>query len=243
MAKNTNAKQEFLNHTSGKEVLCAQIQRGDWGDDEEIALRTFILTTGWTKEDWNYFLSELDFDYDSGYGSQELFGTIWYKDGTWSDRREYDGSECWKYQSCPEIPQNLKRIEKEREQKLNKIMEKDDELEFSDNMLKMISDLLEKTSIVEDDYNNQIIDKLEFSKLIYEYLDLVDLYFDKISDFVSYYGESDLSNHLYSEMYVLERHLNNISKLADPRLEDVNITSNSNKPKPKKAATKKPLKK
>ncbi len=122
-------------------------------------------------------------------------------------------------------------------------MEKDDQIEFTDNMLKMISDLFEKVYTIEDDYNNQKINKQQFSKSFYEYRYLLDLYFDKIYDFVDYNGESDLSNQVYREMYILERHLNNISKLADSREEVVNITSNSNKPKPKKAATKKPLKK
>ena len=130
MAK-TNAKTEFLNHIRSQfkppiesNILCATIQKGDdWGDDEEIKSRTFNLTTGWTKEDWNEFLSNIDFMYDSGYGGQEVFGTIWYTDGTWSERGEYDGSEWWNYQSCPEIPIELKRIDKEREQKLNKIID------------------------------------------------------------------------------------------------------------------------
>ena len=97
MAKNTNAKQEFLNHIGQKnsnlsgnsirKVLCASIQKGDdYGDDDEIIERTVILTTGYTKENWNDFLSKLNFMYDSGYGGQELFGTIWYVDGTWSER-------------------------------------------------------------------------------------------------------------------------------------------------------------
>jgi hypothetical protein len=126
----TNAKQEFLIHIRSQfvppiesNVLCASIQKGDdYGDDEEIIERTFILTTGYSQEDWNEFLSKLDFIYDSGYGGQELFGTIWYTDGTWSDRREYDGSEWYEYHICPEIPENVRRIDKEREQKLNKIL-------------------------------------------------------------------------------------------------------------------------
>ena len=127
MAK-TNAKLEFFSHIATiiqiqRQVLCASIQKGDdYGDDEEIIERTFILTTGYSEEDWNEFLSKLDFIYDSGYGGQELFGTIWYTDGTWSERGEYDGSEWWSYQSCPEIPENVRRIDKEREQKLNKII-------------------------------------------------------------------------------------------------------------------------
>ena len=31
-------------------------------------------------------------------------GTIWYTDGTWSDREEYDGDEWWEHRVCPEIP-------------------------------------------------------------------------------------------------------------------------------------------
>ena len=125
MAKNTNAKQEFLNHIThtGNKVLCASIQKGDdYGDDDEITERTFTLTTGYTQDDWNEFLSKLDFMYDSGYGGQELFGTIWYVDGTWSDRGEYDGSEWYQHHKCPEIPPNVRRIDKERDQKLNKVI-------------------------------------------------------------------------------------------------------------------------
>jgi hypothetical protein len=132
MAK-TNAKQEFLNHIvqintnltgiKSRKVLCASIQKGDdYSDDEEIIERTFILTTGYTQEDWNEFLYKLSFIYDSGYGGQELFGTIWYTDGTWSERGEYDGSEWYVHRFCPKIPENVRRIDKEREQKLNKIL-------------------------------------------------------------------------------------------------------------------------
>jgi hypothetical protein len=121
MAKNTNAKDEFLRHISNREVLCAQIQKGDdYGYDNNNP--SFNLTTGWIKEDWDSFLSNLDFDYDSGYGAQELFGTIWYVDGTWSDRVEYDGSEWWQHQSCPNIPQELNRVDKVRDKKLNQIL-------------------------------------------------------------------------------------------------------------------------
>ena len=42
-----------------------------------------------------------DRDYDSGFGGQELFGTITFKDGTWLERGEYDGSEWWEYKTTP----------------------------------------------------------------------------------------------------------------------------------------------
>ena len=38
------------------------------------------------------FLNDLNFEYDSGYGGQELYGTVWFKDNTWAGRGEYDGS-------------------------------------------------------------------------------------------------------------------------------------------------------
>lgn len=122
MGKNTNAKEEFLKHISNREVLCAQIQKGvDYGDVYDKP-SVFNLTTGWNKEDWNLFLSELDFEYNSGYGGQELFGTIWYTDGTWSERDEYDGSEWYVHRSCPNIPVELNRVDKVRDNKLNQIL-------------------------------------------------------------------------------------------------------------------------
>ena len=111
-----NAKSEFINHIGSRKVLCAKIQ-GDYGDPS-----VFNLTTGWTDEDWNQFLTDIDFEYDKGYGGQELFGTIWYVDGTWSDRGEYDGSEWWDYHYCPQIPVELDCKDKVREQKLNQIL-------------------------------------------------------------------------------------------------------------------------
>lgn len=49
----------------------------------------------------------MDFDYDSGYGGQEIYGFIWYEDGTFSERGEYDGSEWFSYVKTPEIPVHL----------------------------------------------------------------------------------------------------------------------------------------
>ena len=65
------------------------------------------LKVGFTKADYDNFIKKLDVEYDDGYGGQELFGTIWLKDGTWMDRGEYDGSEWWNYQVCPKVPKEL----------------------------------------------------------------------------------------------------------------------------------------
>jgi hypothetical protein len=109
-----NAKQEIIDHLSNirSRPLCAKITH---------IPETFILTTGWDEADFAAFLQSLDFEYDDGYGTQELFGTIWHEDGSWSERSEYDGSECWAYKCSPTIPIELIRKDKEREKKLNEL--------------------------------------------------------------------------------------------------------------------------
>jgi hypothetical protein len=90
-----NAKEEFLKHTQSKTVKCARIQIEDypWAN----------LMPEYTPEDFDAFLASINVKYNDGYGTQELCGTIWYADGTWSTRWEYDGSEGWEYHKCPEI--------------------------------------------------------------------------------------------------------------------------------------------
>lgn len=93
-----NARTEFIEHTHQKIILCAKISYNDYDA---------LLKVGYNQSKLAEFLAALDFDYDESYGSQRLYGTIWYEDGTWSDRGEYDGSEWWEYNNCPEIPEEL----------------------------------------------------------------------------------------------------------------------------------------
>jgi hypothetical protein len=53
-------------------------------------------------------LPQLDFLYDDGFGTQGLFGYIWYKNGAWSERGEYDGSEWWEHKERPPLDVFLK---------------------------------------------------------------------------------------------------------------------------------------
>lgn len=96
----TNAKQEFLNVTGGnRKLLCATIMiQHDWDSNT-----TFNLKPGYTQQEYDEFVQNLDFMYDSGYGTQHLFGTIWFED-SWLTRHEYDGAECWELHKYPEIP-------------------------------------------------------------------------------------------------------------------------------------------
>ena len=103
----TNAKEELLKLLEGKaKVKCATITKGYQYDYEEPCLK-FELKVNHTEEEFQSFLESLNFDYDSGFGGQELFGTVWLEDGTWCTRGEYDGSEWWEHNQLPEIPSEL----------------------------------------------------------------------------------------------------------------------------------------
>lgn len=97
-----NAKEELLEHIKQRTIKCATVSLGHEYDENR---KTFHLRVG---DDLNFFLDQLNFTYDDGYGGQELFGLIWYEDGTWSERGEYDGSEWWEHRSVPNIPEELK---------------------------------------------------------------------------------------------------------------------------------------
>lgn len=88
----TNAKKEILEEVGEKEVELVRIVFGKSYYDEPQQ-----VIEGELEE----VLPRLDFDYDCGYGGQYLYGYIWYKDGTWSERGEYDGSEWWEHKECP----------------------------------------------------------------------------------------------------------------------------------------------
>ena len=100
----TNAREEFLQHTKDKpEILCAWLEI-DTGSSKK---KEFKLKKGYSKNDFVNFIDKLNFEYYSGYGCQYLYGVIWFQDGSWSDRDEYDGSEWWAYRSCPSINEYL----------------------------------------------------------------------------------------------------------------------------------------
>lgn len=104
---NKNAKKELEQLLNGKaKVKCAVITKGYQYYDEENHLKS-ELKVNHTEEEFQSFLNSLDFDYDAGYGGQELFGTVWLEDGTWCTRGEYDGSEWWVHNQLPEIPSEL----------------------------------------------------------------------------------------------------------------------------------------
>lgn len=101
-----NALEEYLEETKGKAVIAAYISHGeaDWYCGQIKA----NLPLNYNVDDFLSFLSELGRIETRLYESCESPSTIWYDDGSWSERGEYDGSEWWERKTCPEIPEELK---------------------------------------------------------------------------------------------------------------------------------------
>ena len=89
-----NAREELIEHNGDREVKHIHITAGDEWDGSR-------QTIAGTPDE---VLPQLDFEYDKGYGGRELFGNIWYTDGTWSECGEYDRAGWWEHKVCPDIP-------------------------------------------------------------------------------------------------------------------------------------------
>lgn len=92
-----NAKQELLKEVNPSHIKCAEI---------ECNGRNILMKVG---GDVTKFIESLDFNYDAGYGGQELFGKVWLTDDkSWLERGEYDGAEWWNLKRTPIIPNKLR---------------------------------------------------------------------------------------------------------------------------------------
>lgn len=81
----------------------------DFGD----SYKDIILPPNYTKEDLNKFINDIDFDYDDGFGGQEVFGKIMLVTDSWLERGEYDGSEWWEYKRVVTFETALYDLRKE----------------------------------------------------------------------------------------------------------------------------------
>jgi hypothetical protein len=105
-----NAKEELqkvlnFQEQKGRSLVCAEItHEGEWGEDAS----KIELKVGHTKEQAEAFFNQLNFKYNNGYGTQELYGTVWLTHDVWLSRWEYDGSEGWQVNKRPIIPDYLK---------------------------------------------------------------------------------------------------------------------------------------
>ena len=100
-----NAREELLELLEKKLTLVAGNVR--YEDNFGSLKINLSLKKGHSSEDLEKFFELLNFEYDDGFNSQKLFGTLWFQDGSWAIRGEYDGSEWWERRSVPEIPESL----------------------------------------------------------------------------------------------------------------------------------------
>ena len=102
-----NAREELLSKVSIDDIDCSMIEYVEykWMYKKYTDKKKTIALS--SSGDRDAFLKQLDFEYNDGFGTQELFGIVWLKDGTWLERAEYDGSEWWKHKEQPEIPEIL----------------------------------------------------------------------------------------------------------------------------------------
>lgn len=117
-----NAKKELLELIADCGIIkCATVSYSEEAEFDTLTGKYIegtgdkILPVSYTQEKYEEFMKSMDFNYDSGFGGQEVYGTIWFKNGTWATRGEYDGSEWWEEHKLPEIPENL------TQQPLNKL--------------------------------------------------------------------------------------------------------------------------
>lgn len=67
-----------------------------WSEDVNI------LEMSWP---WRDFVKIADFEYDNGYGGQEIhWGLVIVGKDWWLERHEYDGKEWWEFKMLPERP-------------------------------------------------------------------------------------------------------------------------------------------
>lgn len=96
-----NAKQELIqaltaaNKLRTTDVVAFNIEIRDWHDKIIHSCKGTALTA----DD----IDLINVLYNSGYGSQQLFGLVLFSDGTWLSREEYDGSEWWIHNVPPTI--------------------------------------------------------------------------------------------------------------------------------------------
>ena len=98
-----NAKQELLKIVNTNNLTILKIDIKYYGNiSNNRKTNTKFITS----------LDALDFDYDAGYGVQELYGIVYCKDSnsnpTWLTREDYDGSEWWKINTIPEFYNTIK---------------------------------------------------------------------------------------------------------------------------------------
>ena len=92
------AKESLLKHIKDNKVDYVQIRWVDYDNDAEETIQGELEEV----------LPLLDFELDSTSNFEvehyEIFGTIWYTDGSWSVRNEYNDIFYWEHLNRPIMP-------------------------------------------------------------------------------------------------------------------------------------------
>lgn len=97
----------FIDNDLIEQEIDGKIRWAEISYSEDMYTRSKIayLRPNRTSEDIGKFIDDLfAIEYYDGFGHQELFGNVVFKDGSWLERWEYDGSEGWVRKSCPDEP-------------------------------------------------------------------------------------------------------------------------------------------
>ena len=98
----THTNEELLEFTKDlPRIQCAEVKEYGYYSDPKY----FRLPIGYSQLDYEFFVKSLDFEYDRHY--PEIDGFIWFNDGSWAERLEYDGAYRWIYKKLPTIPDYL----------------------------------------------------------------------------------------------------------------------------------------
>lgn len=75
-------------------------------DKKESEVEWVGTSTKWFS--WDHFKKISDEEYDSSYGSEEVYpGLLIVGSNWWLERHEYDGSEWWEYKEIPKKPERF----------------------------------------------------------------------------------------------------------------------------------------
>ena len=113
------AKKEFIYHTQGKTIYCSSLEITNTNHFQSYVTSSHNLQSGYDEEELQKFLDSIDHLYT------RLSGYIWYSDGTLSYRHSY----IWRHSMWEipkisvQIPLHLIRLDKERDKKINQILQ------------------------------------------------------------------------------------------------------------------------
>ena len=113
MRQKPNALTEFKEAISGEQVICANLSRGLWSQVlKKISFIKIPLRIGYSPENYNEFLSRLNFAYDTNC-HECINGLIWLTEDSWIEvTTDDDGyllntSARWQKRTKPAIPKEL----------------------------------------------------------------------------------------------------------------------------------------